>query len=231
MDVALPASRASAPVCADRLETGIPTPTPRPSAVASNVTEGAVKPCARTMNAVAAAKTKDEDVSAIARSLPLFLNRAPDTLLPNMRASVMGMSAAPDEAAAIPIDSCKSLGRYVTPAMSANCTQKPEMNPATTLGRPNSPMGITGALAVASILYRTNVRTTNSTIRATAWGDAKGNASPAKLNTATRLNTLSDASTLPAHRIAPSGAHRPCPAGSSTIAQTQQSRSECSQRI
>ena len=198
MDVALPASRASAPVCADRLETGIPTPTPRPSAAASNVTRGAVRLCALTMNAAAAVKITNEDVTASARSLPFFLNRAPDTLLPSMRASVMGMSAAPDEAAAIPIDSCKSLGRYVTPAMSANCTQKPEMNPATTLGRPNSPMGITGALAAASILYRTNVRITNTTIRAAAWGDAKGNASPAKLNTATRLNTLNDASTLPA---------------------------------
>ena len=110
----------------------------------------------------------------------------------------MGMSAAPDEAAAIPIDSCKSRGRYVTPAMSANCTQKPEMNPATTRGRPNSPMGITGALAAASTLYRANARITNSTIRAAARGDTKGNAPPAKLNRATRLNTLNDASALPA---------------------------------
>ena len=59
-------------------------------------------------------------------------------------------------------------------------------------------MGITGALAAASTLYRANARITNSTIRAAAWGDAKENASPAKLNTATRLNTLNDASTLPA---------------------------------
>ena len=77
VDVALPASRASAPVCADRLETGIPTPTPRPSAAASNVTRGAVRLCALTMNAAAAVKITNEDVTASARSLPFFLNRHP----------------------------------------------------------------------------------------------------------------------------------------------------------
>lgn len=110
MDVARPASASSAPVWAARLETGIPTPKPSPSAAAIAADDATASTGDIAENVAAARRTRDE-ATAIARRRPIARNTAPDELLPTMRASVMGMSTAPEDAAGMPSPSWRSLGR------------------------------------------------------------------------------------------------------------------------
>ena len=111
MEVARPASAGSAPVWAARLDTGMPMPTPRPSTAATAAQEATASIGDIAENVTDAARTTADDAAAMARSRPVARNAAPDVLLPTMRASVMGMSTAPDEAAAMPSPSWRSLGR------------------------------------------------------------------------------------------------------------------------
>ena len=89
----------------------MPMPTPRPSAAATVAQEATASIGDIAENAADAASTTADDAVAMARSRPVARNAAPDALPPAMRASVMGMSTAPDEAAAIPSPSWRSLGR------------------------------------------------------------------------------------------------------------------------
>ena len=86
-------------------------PTPRPSTAATAAQEATASIGDIAENVTDAARTTADDAAAMARSRPVARNAAPDVLLPTMRASVMGMSTAPDEAAAMPSPSWRSLGR------------------------------------------------------------------------------------------------------------------------
>lgn len=92
------------------METGIPTPTPSPSAAAIAADDATASTGDIAANVAAARRTRDE-TAAVARRRPVARNNAPDELPPTMRASVMDMSTAPEDAAGMPSPSWRSLGR------------------------------------------------------------------------------------------------------------------------